>query len=123
MLDARIASALRKIISSTSFRRTLSVEEQRAQKEQPILERKANCFCDLWTLSVNQSRLLAGSMSVLDGMSHERKISECALASPGVCKRRKCADPESVLFTHPSVTERLPSLVADPFFFFLQEMK
>ena len=32
MLDARIASALRKIISSTSFRKRVSVEEQRVQK-------------------------------------------------------------------------------------------
>ena len=32
MLDARIASALRMIISNTSFRRRVSVEEQRAQK-------------------------------------------------------------------------------------------
>ena len=32
MLDARIASALRKIISITSFRRRVRVEEQRAQK-------------------------------------------------------------------------------------------
>ena len=32
MLDARIASALRKIISATSFRRRASVEEHRAQK-------------------------------------------------------------------------------------------
>ena len=102
---------------STSFRRTLSVEEQRAQKEQPILERKANCFCDQWTLSVNWSRLHAESLSIPDGLRHERRISECALASPGVRKRRKCADPDSVLFTHPSVTERLLSLVADPSLF------
>ena len=32
MIDARIASALRKIIPNTSFRRRVSVEEQRAQK-------------------------------------------------------------------------------------------
>ena len=32
MLDARIASALRSIISNTSFKRRVSVEEQRAQK-------------------------------------------------------------------------------------------
>ena len=34
MLDGRITSALRKIISSTSFKRRVSVEEQRAQKIQ-----------------------------------------------------------------------------------------
>ena len=33
MLDARTASALRNIISTTSFRRRVSVEEQRAQKK------------------------------------------------------------------------------------------
>ena len=71
--------------------------------------------------SFRTQRLYAESLSICNGMSHERKISECALASPGVRKRRKCADPESVLFTHPCVTERLPSLVADPSF--LQEMK
>ena len=32
MLDAKIASALRKIISNSNFRRSVSVEEQRAQK-------------------------------------------------------------------------------------------
>ena len=68
--------------------------------------------------SFKTQRLHAESLSICDGMSHERKISECALGSPGVRKRRKCADPESVLFSHPSVTERLPSLVADPSFFY-----
>ena len=33
MQDAKIASALRRIISSTSFRRRVSVEEQRAQEQ------------------------------------------------------------------------------------------
>ena len=46
----------------------------------------------------------------------KEKISECTLAFVGVRKRKKCADPESVLFTHRSVTERLPSMVADPSF-------
>ena len=72
--------------------------------------------------SIKTQRFDAGSMSVLDDMSHARKISECALASPGVRKRRKCADPENVLFIHPSVTERLPSLVADLFFSSRNEM-
>ena len=48
MLDARIVSAFRKIICSTSAGRRLCVEEQRAQK-------KANCLCDLWAFSVNRS--------------------------------------------------------------------
>ena len=56
MLDAKIASALRKIISSTSSRRRVSVEEQRAQKKvQPILKREANCLQDQCPLSVNWS--------------------------------------------------------------------
>ena len=54
MLDARIASALRKIISSTSFRTRVSVEEQRAQKNNRFL-REANCLYDLSPLSVNRS--------------------------------------------------------------------
>ena len=33
MLDAKIASALRKIISNSNFNRRVSVEEQRAQKQ------------------------------------------------------------------------------------------
>ena len=37
MLDARIASALRRIIFNTSFRRRVSVEEQRAQKDNMFL--------------------------------------------------------------------------------------
>ena len=37
MLDAKIASALRKVISSTSFRRRVSVEEQRVQKHNRFL--------------------------------------------------------------------------------------
>ena len=37
MLDARIASALRKIISSTFYTERVSVEEQRAQKDDRFL--------------------------------------------------------------------------------------
>ena len=40
MLDARIASALRKIIFNTSFRRRVSVEEQRAQNYNRFLRRR-----------------------------------------------------------------------------------
>ena len=47
MLDAKIGYALRKIISSTSFRRRVSVEEQRAQKIQQILVREAHYLHDL----------------------------------------------------------------------------
>ena len=37
MLDAKIASALRKIISNSNFRRRVSVEEQRAQQHNRFL--------------------------------------------------------------------------------------
>ena len=37
MLDARIASALKKIFTSVHFRRRVSVEEQRAQKDDRFL--------------------------------------------------------------------------------------
>ena len=37
MLDAKIASALRKIITSVHFRRRVSVEQQRAQKDDRFL--------------------------------------------------------------------------------------
>ena len=47
MLDAGIASALRKIIINSSFKRRVSVEEQRAQKTKSILERKTDCVHDL----------------------------------------------------------------------------
>ena len=40
MQDAKIASALRRIISSTSFRRRVSVEEQRAQGQKRFLKRR-----------------------------------------------------------------------------------
>ena len=40
MLDARIASALKRNISNTSFRRRVSVEEQRAQKHNRFLRRR-----------------------------------------------------------------------------------
>ena len=40
MLDARIASALRKIISSTSFRRRATAELQRAQKYNRFLRER-----------------------------------------------------------------------------------
>ena len=38
MLDAKIASALKKIITSVHFRRRASVEEQRAQKDDRFLQ-------------------------------------------------------------------------------------
>ena len=37
MLDAKIASALKKLLTSVHFRRRASVEEQRAQKDERFL--------------------------------------------------------------------------------------
>ena len=39
VLDARIASALNKIIHNSQFKRRISLEEQKAQKEGPFLSR------------------------------------------------------------------------------------
>ena len=44
ILDARIASALRKIIFNTSFKRRVSVEEQRAQKHNRFLRGRQIAF-------------------------------------------------------------------------------
>ena len=46
MLDARIASALRKIISNTSFKTRVSFEEQRAQKHTRLLRQTAYMIYD-----------------------------------------------------------------------------
>ena len=47
MLDARIASALKRIISDQYFRRRIDVEEQHAQKIRQNSTRKADCLYDL----------------------------------------------------------------------------
>ena len=47
VLGAKIASALKKIISTVHFRRRVSVDEQRAQKIRPILMSKTDCLHDL----------------------------------------------------------------------------
>ena len=47
MLDAMIASALKKLLMHVHFRKRVSVEEQRAQKRRPILTREADCIHDL----------------------------------------------------------------------------
>ena len=47
LLDAKIASALKKIISDPHFRRRVGVEEQHAQKHDRVLEGKADCPRDL----------------------------------------------------------------------------
>ena len=46
VLDARIASALNKIIQNSHFKRRISLEEQKAQKQDRFL-RGADCLLDL----------------------------------------------------------------------------
>ena len=47
VLDARIASALNKIIHNSHFKRRISLEEQKAQKEGPFPSRWTDCLLDL----------------------------------------------------------------------------
>ena len=44
MLDAKIASALNKIIQNSKFQKKVSLEEQKAQKEGKFLRRKSITF-------------------------------------------------------------------------------
>ena len=55
VLDARIASALNKIILYSHFQRRISLQEQKAQKRGPFPSRQADCLLDL--------RLLPGHWS------------------------------------------------------------
>ena len=47
VLDARIASALNKIVHNSHFKRKISLEEQKAQKEDRFPSRQADCLLDL----------------------------------------------------------------------------
>ena len=47
VLDARIASALNKIIHNSQFKRRISLEEQKAQKEDRFPSRQTDCLLDL----------------------------------------------------------------------------
>ena len=47
VLDARIASALNKIIHNSHFKRRISLEEQKAQKQDRFLRGQADCLLDL----------------------------------------------------------------------------
>ena len=48
VLDARIASALNKIIQNTRFKKKVSLEEQKAQKQDSFFRsRKTYCLPDL----------------------------------------------------------------------------
>ena len=51
MLDAKIASALNKIILNSQFKKKVSLEEQKAQKRGPVSTRKADRLHDLRLLS------------------------------------------------------------------------
>ena len=50
VLDAKIASALSRIIHDTQFKRTVSLEEQKAQKEDRFLRGRQICSPDLRVL-------------------------------------------------------------------------
>ena len=50
LLDARIASALNRIIHNTQFKRRVSLEEQKAQKRGPFPSRKTDRLPDLRVL-------------------------------------------------------------------------
>ena len=47
VLDARIASALNRIIHNSYFKRRVSLEEQKAQKEDRFLRGRQTCLLDL----------------------------------------------------------------------------
>ena len=51
ILDAKIASALNKIIQNYKFKKKVSLEEQKAQKEGPFSTRMTDRFHDLRLLS------------------------------------------------------------------------
>ena len=51
MLDARIASALNKIIHNSHFKRKISLEEQKAQKEDRFLRGTTDRLHDVRLLS------------------------------------------------------------------------
>ena len=53
MLDAKIASALNKIIQNSQFKKKVSLEEQNAQKEDRFSTRKKDRLHDLRLLSSN----------------------------------------------------------------------
>ena len=57
VLDARIASAPNKIIHNTHFKRKISLEEQKAQKEDRVLRgRQTDCLLDLRVLPGHWNR-------------------------------------------------------------------
>ena len=51
MLEAKIASALNKIIQNSQFKKKVCLEEQKAQKEESVSTRKTDRLHDLRLLS------------------------------------------------------------------------
>ena len=47
MLDAKVASALNQIIQNSQFKKSVSLEDQEAQKRGPVSTRKTDRFHDL----------------------------------------------------------------------------
>ena len=56
VLDARIASALNKIIHNSQFKRRISLEEQKAQKQDSFPSRQTDCLLDLRLLPGHWNR-------------------------------------------------------------------
>ena len=50
LLNAKIASALNRIIQNTSFKKKVSLGEMKAQKRRPFPSRKTDCLPDLRVL-------------------------------------------------------------------------
>ena len=60
LLDARIASALNKIIQDTRFKKKVSLEEMKAQQKRPIPSRKTDCLPDLRILQGHWCQRFSG---------------------------------------------------------------
>ena len=56
VLDARIASALNKIIHNSHFKRRFSLEEQKGPEAGPFLSRQTDCLLDLRILQGHWSQ-------------------------------------------------------------------
>ena len=56
VLDARIASALNRIIHNSRFKRRVSLEEQKSPKRGPFPTRKTDCLPDLRVLRGHRSQ-------------------------------------------------------------------
>ena len=56
VLDARIASALNKIIHNSHFKRKISLEEQKSPEAGPFLSRQTECLLDLRSFAGHWNR-------------------------------------------------------------------